>query len=99
MRHDDNFNGNGLYNLRNETFRRFLSEYREWFFTKVSGDTAFDTNMIRLETRETGQSDAFTRRLQASRAIRNCDLMSLAKCERRSIQTRGMMLPRGCSSS
>ena len=29
---------------------------------------------------ETGQFDAFTRHLQASRAIRNCDLMSLAKC-------------------
>ena len=75
----DNFNGNGAYNLRNETFRRFLSEYREWFFTKVSGDTAFDTNMIRF-ARETGQFDAFTRHLQASRAIRNCDLMSLPKC-------------------
>ena len=47
--------------------------------TNTSGDTAFDTNMIRF-ARETGQSDAFTRRLQASRAIRNCDLMSLAKC-------------------
>ena len=77
--HDDNFNGNGAYNLRNETFRRFLSEYREWFFTKVSGDTAFDTNMIRF-ARETGQFDAFTRHLQASRAICNCDLMSLAQC-------------------
>ena len=75
----DNFNGNGAYNLRNETFRRFLSEYREWFFTKVSGDTAFDTNMIRF-AQETGQFDAFTRHLQASRAIRNCDLMSLPKC-------------------
>ena len=73
------FNGNGAYNLRNETFRRFLSEYREWFYTKVSGDTAFDSNMIRF-AQATGQFDAFTRHLQGSRAIRNCDLMSLAEC-------------------
>ena len=76
---DDNFNGNGAYNLRNETFRQFLSEYREWYYTKVSGDTAFDTNMIRF-ARDTGQIDSLSRHLHASRAIRNCDLMSLAKC-------------------
>ena len=76
---DNHFNGNGAYNLRNETFRRFLSEYREWFYTKVSGDTAFDSNMIRF-AQATGQHDKLSRHLQASRAIRNCDLMSLAVC-------------------
>ena len=76
---DGHFNGNGAYNLRNEEFRRFLSEYREWFYTKVSGDTAFDSNMIRY-AQETGRSDALSQHLQASRAIRNCDLMSLTTC-------------------
>lgn len=78
--HENNFNGNAAYNLQNYEFRLFLFKYREWFYSTVSGDTAFDTNMIKF-ARDTGQLVPFTQKhLHAASGLRNCDLMSLTNC-------------------
>ena len=60
--------------------------------TNTSGDTAFDTNMIRF-ARETGQFDAFTRRLQARERFVTVISCPWQNVDRRSIQTRGVVLP------
>lgn len=81
-RFDGIFNGNGAYNLQNRQFRDFLMRYRQWFYKTASnsGDTAFDTNMIRF-AKEIGIFNEFSsKRLQASTFLRNCHLMSVAAC-------------------
>ena len=81
--HNQNhFNGNGAFNLQNKEFRTFVKDYREWFFTVAvkSGDTAFDTNMMRYAI-ATGVADDFgNNHLHQAPGIRNCDLMSVVQC-------------------